>query len=133
MLTGISMAIEGKEVTLTATDRFRLAVSTLEWEPTAEEVKTQLLIPAKTLQETASYLDSLITDPIEIAVDTGDSIAADDLFGLHADYREITTRPQRVCSMLISQPFRTFCLSRTPRWHRLRSDHCKRLFAVSPC
>ena len=92
MLTGISMAIEGKEVTLTATDRFRLAVRTLEWEPTAEEVKTQLLVPAKTLQETARSLDSHITDPIEIAVGTGDSIAADGLFGLHADNRETTTR-----------------------------------------
>src|SRR5699024_777996 len=89
---GISMAIEGKEVTLTATDRFRLAVRTLEWEPTAEEVKTQLLVPAKTLQETARSLDSHITDPIEIAVGTGDSIAADGLFGLHADNRETTTR-----------------------------------------
>src|SRR5699024_11751568 len=92
MLTGISMSIEGKEVRLTATDRVRLAVRTLEWEPTAEDVKTQLLVPATTLQETARSLDSHITDPIEIAVGTGDSIAADGLFGLHADTRETTTR-----------------------------------------
>src|SRR5699024_1295637 len=92
MLTGISMSIEGKEVRLTATDRFRLAVRTLEWEPTAEDVKTQLLVPAKTLQETARSLDSHISDPIEIAVGTGDSIAADGLVGVHADNRETTTR-----------------------------------------
>src|SRR5699024_10828080 len=90
--TGISMSIEGKDVHLTATDRFRLAVRTFEWEPTAEDVKTQWLVPTKTLQETARTLDSHINDSIEIAVGSGDSIAADGLFGLHADNRETTTR-----------------------------------------
>src|SRR5699024_3397109 len=92
MLTGISMAIEGKEGTLTAADRFRLAVRTLEWEPTAAEVETQLLVTAKTLQATARSLRSHIAGRVGIAVGTGDSSAAAGVFGLHAANREPTPR-----------------------------------------
>ncbi|MDY3127702.1 MAG: DNA polymerase III subunit beta [Corynebacterium sp.] len=92
MLTGIHVDIQGKEVTLTATDRFRLAMRSFEWEPVADDVSAKLLVPAKTLQDTARSLDTHLNTPVEIAVGTGDSIAADGLFGLHAETRETTTR-----------------------------------------
>ena len=92
MLTGVHMEIDGSEIQLAATDRFRLAMRTVEWDPVAEDVSAKLLVPAKTLQENARTLDSNLNNPIEIAVGAGDNIGADGLFGLHAESRETTTR-----------------------------------------
>ena len=92
MLTGVHMDIHGKDIEMTATDRFRLAMRTLEWEPKSPNVEAKLLVPAKTLQETGRSLDPHLNIPVEIAVGTDDNIGADGLFGLHADNRETTTR-----------------------------------------
>lgn len=92
MLTGVHMEIDGSEIQLAATDRFRLAMRTVEWDPVADDVSAKLLVPAKTLQENARTLDSNLNNPIEIAVGAGDNIGADGLFGLHAESRETTTR-----------------------------------------
>lgn len=92
MLTGVHMAINGSNIELTATDRFRLAMRTLEWDPASPDVEAKLLVPAKTLQDNARSLDPHLNTPIEIAVGTGDNIGGDGLFGLHADNRETTTR-----------------------------------------
>ncbi|MCF8712629.1 DNA polymerase III subunit beta, partial [Corynebacterium parakroppenstedtii] len=92
MLTGVHMDIRGKDIEMTATDRFRLAMRTLEWEPKSPDVEAKLLVPAKTLQETGRSLDPHLNIPVEIAVGTDDNIGADGLFGLHADNRETTTR-----------------------------------------
>lgn len=92
MLTGVHMAIKGSHVELTATDRFRLAMRTLEWEPNSEDIEAKLLVPAKTLMDNARSVDPHLNTPIEIAVGTGDNIGADGLFGLHSDNRETTTR-----------------------------------------
>ncbi len=48
MLTGVRVEIEGNRVVLAATDRFRLAVRELEWEPTTGETSGAVLVPAKT-------------------------------------------------------------------------------------
>lgn len=92
MLTGVHMNITGSRVVLAATDRFRLARRVFEWQPTDPEVTTQLLIPAKTLQDNARTLDTNVGDPIEIAVGTGSSVGTDGLFGVHSGNRETTTR-----------------------------------------
>lgn len=92
MLTGVHIDINGSHVEMTATDRFRLAMRTFEWEPVSPDVQAKLLVPAKTLQETGRSLDTHLNIPVEIAVGTGENIAAEGLFGLHADNRETTTR-----------------------------------------
>ncbi|WP_175935908.1 DNA polymerase III subunit beta [Corynebacterium sp. Marseille-P4321] len=92
MLTGIHVEIDGPHVTLTATDRFRLAQRHLEWEPASENVKADLLVPAKTLLDNARTLDTSIEEPVEIAVGGEDNIGGDGLFGLHTGNRETTTR-----------------------------------------
>ncbi len=92
MLTGVHIEINGKDMQLTATDRFRLAMRTLEWEPAAEGVEAKLLVPAKTLQDNARSLDTHLNTPVEIAVGTGDDLGAEGLFGLHTKERETTTR-----------------------------------------
>ncbi|WP_257158995.1 DNA polymerase III subunit beta [Corynebacterium cystitidis] len=92
MLTGVHIEIDGASVQLAATDRFRLAMRTMRWEPVASEVKADLLVPAKTLLDNARTLDTQLDDPVEIAVGTGDNVGGDGLFGLHSANRETTTR-----------------------------------------
>ncbi len=92
MLTGVHMEISGNSVQLAATDRFRLALRSLEWEPVSADVQAKLLIPAKTLLDNARTLDSHLEEPVEIAVGTGENVGGDGLFGLHSQNRETTTR-----------------------------------------
>lgn len=92
MLTGVHIEINGEDVQMTATDRFRLAMRTLTWEPAEPQVQAKLLVPAKTLLDNARTLDPHLNVPVEIAVGAGEGIAKDGLFGLHAETRETTTR-----------------------------------------
>ncbi|AKK04365.1 DNA polymerase III, beta subunit [Corynebacterium mustelae] len=92
MLTGVHMEIDGENVTLTATDRFRLALRSFQWAPAVADAQAKLLIPAKNLLENARTLDANSSEPVEIAVGTGESIGADGLFGIHIEDRQTTTR-----------------------------------------
>ena len=92
MLTGVSMEIVGNQIKLAATDRFRLALRTFEWEANDPELNVKLLIPARTLLDNARSLDSGLNDSIDIAVGTGDQVGREGLFGVHTDNRETTTR-----------------------------------------
>ena len=94
MLTGIRMEVTGKQVVLAATDRFRLAVRSFEWEPAQDDVEAALLIPSKTLSETARTLDTSSSEPVQFAVGTGSSeeIGSDGLLGVIDRDRQTTTR-----------------------------------------
>ena len=94
MLTGIRMETEGDTVTLAATDRFRLAVRTFQWNQIPEG-NAELLIPAKTLADTARSLDSGSSEPVTLAFGDGSdgrAVGADGLLGILADPRRTTTR-----------------------------------------
>ncbi len=94
MLTGIRMETSGNEVTLAATDRFRLAVRTFQWDQVAEG-DAELLIPAKTLSETARSLDTHSSDPVTLAFgdgSEGNTIGSGGLLGIVAAQRQTTTR-----------------------------------------
>lgn len=94
MLTGIRMETEGDTVTMAATDRFRLAVRTFQWNQIPEG-NAELLIPAKTLADTARSLDSGSSEPVTLAFGDGSdgrSVGADGLLGILADPRRTTTR-----------------------------------------
>jgi DNA polymerase III subunit beta len=59
MLTGVRLEIEGDRITLAATDRYRLAVRGLAWnpgDPSAEPA--QVLVPARTLADASKSLAS---------------------------------------------------------------------------
>ncbi|RNE48131.1 DNA polymerase III subunit beta [Corynebacterium alimapuense] len=92
MLTGVHIEINGPYLSLAATDRFRLALRTCMWEPSSPDIQAKLLIPAKTLLENARTLDSHVTDPVELAVGTGEQVGSAGLFGVHTENRETTTR-----------------------------------------
>lgn len=92
MLTGVSMEIDGEDITFTATDRFRLALRTLKWVPATPDAKAKLLIPAKNLQDNARSLDINSTEPVEIAVGQDSAIGKEGLFGIHFNDRQTTAR-----------------------------------------
>jgi DNA polymerase-3 subunit beta len=87
MLTGIRLEIEGPQLTLAATDRFRLAVRELEWDPGEDLAATSsaVLIPARTLAEIAKTLAGAGT--IELALSAGDG-----MLGVTGGGRRATTR-----------------------------------------
>ncbi|MGO1949193.1 MAG: DNA polymerase III subunit beta [Mycobacteriaceae bacterium] len=87
MLTGIRMEIDGEHLVLAATDRFRLAVRTLDWVPARADISGELLIPARTLAETARSLDAN-GEPVELALDS----EGGRLLGIATSNRRTTTR-----------------------------------------
>ncbi len=87
MLTGIRVEIEGPKVVLAATDRFRLAVRELEWNPGRADVETAVLVPARTLSEAGKTLGSS-DQPVQLAFGTG----SDGLLGIVNGGRRTTTR-----------------------------------------
>ena len=58
VLTGVRVEIEGDTITLAATDRYRLAVRELRWNPQQPAISAAALVPAKTLADTARSLTS---------------------------------------------------------------------------
>ena len=58
MLTGVFAEIDGKVITLAATDRYRLAVRQLTWSPARPDLRANVLIPARTLADAARTMTS---------------------------------------------------------------------------
>ncbi|MFJ2028112.1 DNA polymerase III subunit beta [Streptosporangium sp. NPDC087985] len=67
MLTGVRMEIEGDTVTLAATDRYRLAVRELKWQPDQPDFSAIAMIPGRTLADAAKALGSSGAE-VEIAM-----------------------------------------------------------------
>ena len=89
VLTGVRIEIEGDEVTLAATDRYRLAVRTLPWRPQDSELSTTALVPARTLAETAKALTS--GPEVTLSLSTG-SGAGEGMIGFEGGGRRTTSR-----------------------------------------
>ena len=87
-LTGIRMEIEGGNIVLAATDRYRLAVREFSWNPKSSSISVNALIPAKTLADTAKSLST--TDLVTIALSAGG--AGEGLIGFEGAGRRTTTR-----------------------------------------
>ncbi|MEV4251583.1 DNA polymerase III subunit beta [Spirillospora sp. NPDC049652] len=49
MLTGLRMELTPSQIAFAATDRFRLAAAAREWQPTSEDTKADLVVPAAAL------------------------------------------------------------------------------------
>lgn len=85
MLTGIRVELSGAKLTMAATDRFRLAVRELEWDPGDADIDTAVLVPARTLAEAAKTLAG--REPVQLALADGDG-----MLGLAGNGRRSTTR-----------------------------------------
>ncbi|MDE9365380.1 DNA polymerase III subunit beta [Luteipulveratus sp. YIM 133132] len=88
ILTGVRVEIEGEKLTLLATDRYRLAMRELSWNPGAPDASHVALIPARTLSDTAKALGA--SGSVEIAL--GTAAGGDGLVGFEAGQRRATTR-----------------------------------------
>ena len=75
-------------MTLLATDRYRLAMRELHWNPTDTDASHVVLIPARTLSDTARSLGA--SGSIDVAL--GTAAGGDGLVGFEAGRRRTTTR-----------------------------------------
>ncbi len=84
ILTGVRMEIEGDQITLLATDRYRLAMRELTWNPADASISTAALVKAKTLSEVAKTLGG--AGDLSIALSD-----AHELIGFESDSRRTTS------------------------------------------
>ncbi|HEY7049374.1 MAG TPA: DNA polymerase III subunit beta [Jatrophihabitantaceae bacterium] len=77
MLTGVRVEIDGQKLTFAATDKYRLAVRELSWNPTnATEASAQVVVPARTLADAAKSLahSDELTIALSASAGAGDGI-----------------------------------------------------------
>lgn len=86
ILTGVRMEIEGERLTMLATDRYRLAMRTLEWRPSTPDASTVALVRARTLSEVSKALGS--AGDVTLALSTGNG---SELIGFEAGGRRTTS------------------------------------------
>ncbi|HNP56445.1 MAG TPA: DNA polymerase III subunit beta [Gordonia sp. (in: high G+C Gram-positive bacteria)] len=92
MLTGVRLEIDGKTVVLAATDRFRLAVRELEWQPSDASASGAVLVPAKTLADAAKTAGAEAATDVTLAFGSGAGIGGDGIFGILGGAKQTTTR-----------------------------------------
>jgi DNA polymerase III subunit beta len=109
MLTAVSVELDGKTMTLAATDRYRLAVRELDWDPApgeGEHGKVTVLVPARTLADAARMMSPgapvriMLRDsgtparsgPASGTPVTGGPASGDAMIGFEAGERRLTTR-----------------------------------------
>jgi len=110
VITGVNVEINGGVITLVATDRYRLAIRELGWNPARPDTRSTLLVPAKTLADAARMMAPGV--PVRIMTrgtdragarsgqgaresesDTAGSLrAADAMIGFESGGRRLTTR-----------------------------------------
>lgn len=86
LLTGVRMEIEGETLTLLATDRYRLAMREIAWNPANPGMSATALVRARTLSEVAKSLTS--AGSLSISLPTGDGV---ELVGFEAGGRRTTS------------------------------------------
>jgi DNA polymerase III subunit beta len=92
VFTGVRVEIEGDLISLLATDRYRMALKELPWNPAATQISATALVPAKVLADTARSM--VAGDDITLSLATsgsGDGIIGFEGHGSHGE-RETTTR-----------------------------------------
>jgi DNA polymerase-3 subunit beta len=105
MLTAVNVELDGKTMTLAATDRYRMAVRELDWDPApgaGDQAKTTLLVPARTLSDAARMMSHGTEVRVVLrhggdrtggaAQDGGGPGAAEAMIGFEAGERRLTAR-----------------------------------------
>lgn len=85
-LTGIRVEVDGASIVLAATDRYRLAVRELDWTPADPKIHAELLVPAKTLADTAKSLSGGSSVSLSLPPE------GERLMGFEGNDRRTTTR-----------------------------------------
>lgn len=87
VFTGIRLELRGSAISLLATDRYRLAVRTLPWEPVDAGVEANVLVPAKLLANVAKAMSGH-----ELTLALGSTRTGDGLMGFEGGGRRATSR-----------------------------------------
>ncbi len=91
-LTGVRIEIDGETLTLVSTDRYRLAVRELKWNPARADLAAAVLVPAKALADTARTLTNGAEVAIALALPGDDGATGDGMIGFEGAGRRTTTR-----------------------------------------
>ncbi|MFI1194044.1 DNA polymerase III subunit beta [Micromonospora sp. NPDC020750] len=89
MMTGVRIELSGGNLAMLATDRYRLAVREMEWNPDDPDVNLNALVPARTLHDTVKALGPLGGN-ITLALSQG--AAGEGMIGFARDTRHTTSR-----------------------------------------
>ncbi|MEV0286888.1 DNA polymerase III subunit beta [Kribbella sp. NPDC050820] len=87
VFTGIRLEIRGPRIELLATDRYRLAVRTVEWEPVDPGVEANALVPAKLLADVSKAMAGH-----DVTLALGSTRTGDGLIGFGGAGRRATSR-----------------------------------------
>lgn len=97
MLTAVCLDVDGETLTMAATDRYRMAVRQLRWEPAAPGLRATAMVPAKTLNEVARTMTA--AEPVTVSFGTGgpadqpdSGTSADGLISFENQSRRLTAR-----------------------------------------
>ncbi|MGH3276612.1 MAG: DNA polymerase III subunit beta [Streptosporangiaceae bacterium] len=91
-LTGVRIEIEGDKLTLISTDRYRLAVRELHWNPQRPDESAAVLVPARALSETARALTAGAQVSIALALPAAAGQGGDGMIGFEGAGRRTTSR-----------------------------------------
>ncbi|HTS96332.1 MAG TPA: DNA polymerase III subunit beta [Streptosporangiaceae bacterium] len=70
MLTAVCLDIDGETLTLAATDRYRMAVRDVRWDPAAPGLRATAMVPARTLADVAKTMAAGVA--VTVAFGAGD-------------------------------------------------------------
>ncbi|MFL6138944.1 MAG: DNA polymerase III subunit beta [Frankiaceae bacterium] len=88
VLTGVRLEIDDDTLTLAATDRYRLAMRELKWQPGTGGQSATALVPARTLADTARSL----TSGAEVTIALSAGGAGEGMIGFEGGGRRTTSR-----------------------------------------
>jgi DNA polymerase III subunit beta len=91
-LTGVRVEFEDDLLTLISTDRYRLAVRELRWNPARPGLSAAVLVPAKALTDTARSLTAAAEVSIALGLPDADGSPGDGMIGFEGAGRRTTTR-----------------------------------------
>ncbi len=91
-LTGVRIEIDGDTLTLVSTDRYRLAVRELRWNPARPDMTAAVLVPARALAETARALTAGAEVSIALALPGEEGAGGEGMIGFEGAGRRTTTR-----------------------------------------
>ena len=87
-LTGVHIEINEETITLAATDRYRLAVREIQWQPSTPNVATSSLLRARTIADAAKSL----TGTKNVSLSFAPATSNDRLAGFASDGKTMTSR-----------------------------------------
>jgi DNA polymerase III subunit beta len=92
MLTGVCLDFDGDSMTLAATDRYRMAVAKIDWQPAEDGIRATALVPARTLADIAKSAGPGTPVTIAFSQPGSDARPADGMISFAGGGRRLTAR-----------------------------------------